>query len=170
MHHLTCTSFVFFLCVYLALGHLVLDFLHPPLLLMNGTMPAAASTQCWREESSEGRKGKRRVRGDRRGTREGEGGEEKRVRGASRCSSLAVGRGWATKNPGCSAKTSMGGCVGSHHDSSGSLNENSDGTGGNLTGSSAAFGGWEGVYLSGLPLGFLGMLSFLAGGPGSPLL
>ncbi|KAG7321218.1 hypothetical protein KOW79_015633 [Hemibagrus wyckioides] len=26
-------------------------------------------------------------------------------------------------------KTSMGGCVGSHHDSSGSLNENSDGTG-----------------------------------------
>lgn len=27
-------------------------------------------------------------------------------------------------------KTSMGGCVGSHHDSSGSLNENSDGTGG----------------------------------------
>lgn len=24
----------------------------------------------------------------------------------------------------------MGGCVGSHHDSSGSLNENSDGTGG----------------------------------------
>lgn len=28
----------------------------------------------------------------------------------------------------------MGGCVGSHHDSSGSLNENSDGTGGNLRG------------------------------------
>ncbi|RLW02963.1 hypothetical protein DV515_00006734 [Chloebia gouldiae] len=29
----------------------------------------------------------------------------------------------------------MGGCVGSHHDSSGSLNENSDGTGGCATSS-----------------------------------
>lgn len=36
------------------------------------------------------------------------------------------------------SETSMGGCVGSHHDSSGSLNENSDGTGGKKTSSTRA--------------------------------
>lgn len=54
--------------------------------------------------------------------------------GVGGCSS-SCGPGGELPNSGCSAETSMGGCVGSHHDSSGSLNENSDGTGGNLTGS-----------------------------------
>lgn len=52
--------------------------------------------------------------------------------GDSGCS-CSCGPGGELPSPGCSAETSMGGCVGSHHDSSGSLNENSDGTGGNLT-------------------------------------
>lgn len=51
--------------------------------------------------------------------------------GDSGCS-CSCGPGGELPSPGCSAETSMGGCVGSHHDSSGSLNENSDGTGGNL--------------------------------------
>lgn len=53
--------------------------------------------------------------------------------GASGCGcSCSCGPGGELPSPGCSAETSMGGCVGSHHDSSGSLNENSDGTGGNF--------------------------------------
>ncbi|KAK2826952.1 hypothetical protein Q7C36_017878 [Tachysurus vachellii] len=44
---------------------------------------------------------------------------------SSRPCPFGSGKGGETKRE----KTSMGGCVGSHHDSSGSLNENSDGTG-----------------------------------------
>ncbi|KAK7925887.1 hypothetical protein WMY93_008197 [Mugilogobius chulae] len=67
------------------------------------------------EEGRDGRRGEDRA------------GCERRERGAScRCSY----KGELPKRPGCFAKTSMGGCVGSHHDSTGSLNENSDGTGG----------------------------------------
>lgn len=60
-----------------------------------------------------------------------EGTEKSKRVGVSGCSRVC-GPGGELPNPGCSAETSMGGCVGSHHDSSGSLNENSDGTGGNL--------------------------------------
>ena len=56
-----------------------------------------------------------------------EGGREKEG-GGPKQEGLALVRGVASR--GCAVGTSMGGCVGSHHDSSGSLNENSDGTGG----------------------------------------
>lgn len=59
--------------------------------------------------------------------------EKKKVGGGDSGCSCSCGPGGELPSPGCSAETSMGGCVGSHHDSSGSLNENSDGTGGNLT-------------------------------------
>ncbi|KAF3841035.1 hypothetical protein F7725_006897 [Dissostichus mawsoni] len=77
-----------------------------------------------------GRRERRREGGNvERGKERSEGeGEERRERGAGRCSS-SCGPGGELPSPGCSAETSMGGCVGSHHDSSGSLNENSDGTG-----------------------------------------
>lgn len=70
------------------------------------------------------------------GRKEGrrEGVRENQESGGGLVDVALCGPGGELPNPGCSAETSMGGCVGSHHDSSGSLNENSDGTGGNLTG------------------------------------
>lgn len=105
-------------------------------------MMPAAPRQCWqRERREEGRRkgrkggsGEQGKDGREGGRKERRGGEgEKRERGASRCSSNC-GPGGELPSPGYSAETSMGGCVGSHHDSSGSLNENSDGTGGNFRG------------------------------------
>lgn len=68
-------------------------------------------------------KGGKDVRRGRRRNRRGASSSSS----SSRCSWSCGPRG-ELPNPGCS-HTSMGGCVGSHHDSSGSLNENSDGTG-----------------------------------------
>lgn len=76
-------------------------------------------------------KGRREAGGEERGRGGCEKEERKRWGGGSGCS-CSCGPGGELPSPGCSAETSMGGCVGSHHDSSGSLNENSDGTGGNL--------------------------------------
>lgn len=86
------------------------------------------------EGRSKGRTGGNEARG-KEGREEGKwrGEERKTGEGVSGCSS-SCGPGGELPSPGCSAETSMGGCVGSHHDSSGSLNENSDGTGGNLQG------------------------------------
>lgn len=132
-----------------------------------------------RGEKEGGKEGRKRREGEGGGGGERETREREREReGASGCSSSS-GPGGELPSPGCSAETSMGGCVGSHHDSSGSLNENSDGTGGNLQGLSASFtayqlGFLEGglcvcecararvCVLGGLPLGFLHVV--LAGG------
>lgn len=81
-----------------------------------------------REERTEGSNG-----------REGEGVRQKNEKEEDSGCSSSCGPGGELPSPGCSAETSMGGCVGSHHDSSGSLNENSDGTGGNLRGLSGRF-------------------------------
>lgn len=63
----------------------------------------------------------------------GEGENGKGIRtGAAGCSSRCGPGGWAAWAQAAAPQPSMGGCVGSHHDSSGSLNENSDGTGGKL--------------------------------------
>ena len=83
------------------------------------------------EEKGKGREGKRGGVKEREREREKEREREREEEGSLDVA-RAVGRGGELPSPGCSAETSMGGCVGSHHDSSGSLNENSDGTGGNL--------------------------------------
>ena len=119
-----------------------------------------------------GREETRREGKERRGERERERERERareRGGGVSGCSS-SCGPGGELPSPGCSAETSMGGCVGSHHDSSGSLNENSDGTGGNLStsfqrlqarvvqtwgassGLSACCPGWRSLSLSRFPI------------------
>lgn len=70
--------------------------------------------------------------GGRGGKGKGRVWERRTKKGGDSGCSCSCGPGGELPSPGCSAETSMGGCVGSHHDSSGSLNENSDGTGGNL--------------------------------------
>lgn len=81
------------------------------------------------------------------GRKGGEGGREREKRDRGSGCSCSCGPGGELPSPGCSAETSMGGCVGSHHDSSGSLNENSDGTGGNLRGLSTSFIGQKLAFL-----------------------
>lgn len=86
---------------------------------------------------------------------------KKNEKGGDSGCSCSCGPGGELPSPGCSAETSMGGCVGSHHDSSGSLNENSDGTGGNLA---TCFGVFSFFFLhQWLPLGSLPAV--LSGGP-----
>ena len=95
-----------------------------------------------------------RKRGGGRG-RKGKGRvwERRTKKGGDSGCSCSCGPGGELPSPGCSAETSMGGCVGSHHDSSGSLNENSDGTGGN---SANCFGVFSLSFsYQGLPLGSL---------------
>lgn len=117
---------------------------HPPRPLLPDTRsPCPASHGLSAPSADAGGGGARCLKGrggaggeerGRRGEGKGRGGCEKGKReggwGASGCS-CSCGPGGELPSPGCSAETSMGGCVGSHHDSSGSLNENSDGTGGN---------------------------------------
>lgn len=141
---------VSFSILHSLLGHLVTmgaspRFFSPPSLNMK--MIPAALRRCWEEEGraigrqetrGEERRGGRKEGNKGRGKSEKNERERERGRGGFGCS-CSCGPGGELPSPGCSAETSMGGCVGSHHDSSGSLNENSDGTGGNLRGSSAPF-------------------------------
>lgn len=117
---------------------------HPPRPLLPDTRsPCPASHGLSAPSADAGGGGARCLKGrgggqeGRKGGGEGKGREGEGVKkengggwGASGCS-CSCGPGGELPSPGCSAETSMGGCVGSHHDSSGSLNENSDGTGGN---------------------------------------
>lgn len=140
-------------------------------------MPAELSL-CWEKEGrrTQGERERREEtrRKERTGGRKGgEGGREREKRDRGSGCSCSCGPGGELPSPGCSAETSMGGCVGSHHDSSGSLNENSDGTGGNLRGLSTSFIGHKLAFLfflffyEGLPPGSLhvvltgGLLPFL---------
>lgn len=114
-------------------------------------MPAELSL-CWEKEGrrTQGERERREEtrRKERTGGRKGgEGGREREKRDRGSGCSCSCGPGGELPSPGCSAETSMGGCVGSHHDSSGSLNENSDGTGGNLRGLSTSFIGHKLAFL-----------------------
>lgn len=153
---------LYFFLLHSSLSHLVTMWTLFSLLL--GWSTRGGLRSCW--EIERGKKGREDRIGDSEGREERKGGSlenskerETERRGVGGCSS-SCGPGGELPNPGCSAETSMGGCVGSHHDSSGSLNENSDGTGGNLAGSYSLVSGRFGC-LMGFPLQAFCMLSWL---------